>query len=136
MSLRSRWQASPVFIRHLLVRKDQGRFDTATTYEVEYPYRPGTSAVLRLCGAHALQLGILDSHPDLDDDAIDKRLLAAIRSADGGHSYWDTPEARQYWAEQAIAAHARDEAEEAMFRDQLGLPCDFGCMPMDHQPCA
>lgn len=134
MSLRNRWQASPVFIRHLLVRKDQGRFDTATTYEVEYPYRLGVSAVLRLYGSHAVQAGILDSHPDLDDDAIDKRLLAAIRSADGGRSYWDTEEAREAaretlgarerYARRAVIRHSTNPDEEKKFLAQLGLPCD------------
>jgi hypothetical protein len=111
----------PVFLRHMYVRPEEGRFDTATTYEVEYPYRPGASAILRLFGGHAIQLGILDSHPDLDDAAIDRRLLSAIKSADGGRSYWDTPDAREHWARVTVATHAEDPNDEIQLLDQLGL---------------
>jgi hypothetical protein len=118
---RLRYLNPPVFLRHMNVRPEEGRFDTATTYEIEYPYRPGTSAVLRLFGGHALQLGILDSHPDLSDDAIDKRLLAAIKSADGGRSYWDTPEARESWARRTVGTYANGPDDEIHLLQQLGM---------------
>ena len=73
----------PVVFRYIKLSKDLKRFDTCTTWEVEYPYRKGLAMVYRVVGKHGFQLAVLDNHPDLSDDAIDDRLFAAIHSAEG-----------------------------------------------------
>jgi hypothetical protein len=63
--------------------------------------------------------GILDSHPDLDDDAIDYRLIKAIQSANGGDAY-----CKEAWADRArrtVAAFAVDDDDLSELSQMLGL---------------
>jgi hypothetical protein len=84
----------PVYLRTIRLNPAFPRMDTAPCQETEYPYRDGTTLMLRLAGSFGVTVAILNSHPDLTDKAINGRLIAALTSADGTAAYWDTPERR------------------------------------------
>lgn len=119
MTIRDNITRAPFILRHLRVRPDQGRIDTATSWEIEYPYRQGTSVIIRLFRSHAVLAGILDDHPSLDDDEIDYRLLMAIRSTDGGDEF--CAEAWERRARIAVGRFALDDDDAAEISQMLGL---------------
>jgi|SRR5581483_10537117 len=116
--VRDRLTRAPFLFRGVKARSGQGWFDTAATYEIEYPYRPGVAVVFRVYH-RALILGVLDSHPGMDDDDIDYRLMRAIQSVNGGEAY-----CREAWEDRArrtVAAFAVSPSDQAELSSMLGL---------------
>jgi len=114
----------PVMARRIKLAPDAARADVVRTYETEYPYRPGYGLVLHLYGSHGVLLGVLQPKVDLDDAAIDARLLLALRAAEGPASW-----RKRAWlagraaidAGDLIEYHARSAEEAREFSDMLGL---------------
>lgn len=110
----------PVYLRRIELNPDFPRMSAAPCQESEYPYRDGTAVVFRVAGKFGLTLGLMHSHVDMSDKAINTRLIRALQSADGTRQYWDTPERRRVAEEHAGSGeYAWRDRVETLTEDTL-----------------
>lgn len=77
----------PLYLRRIRLNPEFGRYDSAPAQEVEHPYREGTAFVFRVAGSFGLTLGIMNNHADSTDREVNRRLMKALKGADGGKAY-------------------------------------------------